>query len=136
MSESDFREQAQRSDGIDVVYYPPAKRGERAILETRQVVRLGDFVVSPGRWTDGGSIPKLGRAFVDPLGYLFRAFLIHDTSLFDGWGWDRANDRLATAMDLLDAPLWQRLAVLEAVRANAKWQRFKARMGWEAMYVG
>jgi len=136
MTEAEYRQQAQRSDGINVVYYPPNKKGERPILQTRQVVRLDEFVVKPDRWTDGGSIPSVGRAVAHPLGSLFRAFLIHDTSLFDGYGWEKANDRLKTAMKRLNAPLWQRKAIMAGVRTNAVWQHTKATMGLEADYVG
>ena len=135
MSESDFIKQAKRFDGINVVYYPPNKPGQRPILETLEVVRLGDFRVSSGRWTDGGSIPSLGRAIAAPLGYLFRAYLIHDTSLFDGWGWSKANSRFNTAMKALNAPGWQRLAIMAAVKGNATWQRTKSKLGWKGKYV-
>lgn len=135
MSEADFRQQANDYMGILVVYYPPDERGKRVILETQEVVRLGEFRIGPGRWTDGGSVPSIAHGMVNPLGYLFRAFLIHDTSLFDGWGWDKANERFNTAMRLLGAPEWQRVAIMTAVRGNAKWQHIRARMGWEADYV-
>ena len=135
MSESDFILQAKRFDGINVVYYPPNKPGQRPILETLEVVRLGDFQVSSGRWTDGGSIPSLGRAVAAPLGYLFVAFLIHDVALFDGLGWDVANKRLKAALRILGAPWWQRKAIMAAVKGNATWQRTKSKLGWEGQYV-
>lgn len=135
MSEQDFIQQARQYDGIRVIYYPPLEKGQRPILKTLEFVRLDPFVISPHRWTDGGSVPGVARGITNPLGYLFRAFLIHDTSLFDGWGWDKANERFNTAMRLLNAPGWQRVSIITTVRANAKWQRIKARMGWESKYV-
>ena len=135
MSESDFILQAKCFDGINVVYYPPNKPGQRPILETLEVVRLGDFRVSSGRWTDGGSIPSLGRAVAAPLGYLFVAFLIHDVALFDGLGWDVANKRLKAALRILGAPWWQRTAIMTAVRGNATWQKTKSKLGFKGQYV-
>ena len=135
MSEEEFRQQAERSDGIHVIYYPPNEISRRPILQTLEVVWLGDFRVSAGRWTDGGSIPSLGRAVAAPLGYLFRAYLIHDTSLFDGWGWSKANSRFNTAIKALGAPTWQRLAIMSAVKSNAAWQHTKSKLGFEGQYV-
>lgn len=135
MSEEDFKRRARRFDGINVVYYPPAEKGQRPILQTLEVVRLGDFRVSSNRWTDGGSIPSIGRVVAAPLGYLFIAFLIHDTSLFDGWGWSKANSRFNTAMKALEAPAWQRLSIIAAVKGNATWQHTKAKLGFEGQYV-
>ena len=135
MSEEDFRQQAKRFDGINVVYYPPNKPGQRPILQTMEVVKLGTFHITASRWTDGGSVPSLGRAVAAPLGYLFRAFLIHDTSLFDGLGWTESNKRLNEAMKTLEAPVWQRLAVMSAVKTNAGWQKTRAWFGWEGKYV-
>ena len=135
MSESDFMQRAKRFDGINVVYYPPNKPNQRPILETLEDVKLGGFLVESGRWTDGGSIPSLGRAVAAPLGYLFRAFLIHDVALFDGLGWNEANSRFNTAMKALNAPTWQRLTIMAAVRSNATWQRTKAKLGFEGQYV-
>ena len=135
MGEQDYREQAQRSDGIRVIYYPPSERGQRPVLQTLEFVHLGDFRVDPERWTDGGSVPGIARSVAAPLGYLFRAFLIHDTSLFDGYGWTESNKRLRRAMRLLNAPAWQRVAVMAAVRGNAILQRTKARLGLSGMYV-
>jgi len=136
MTELDFRQLAQRADGIEVIYYPPRTLNGTVILQTRQTVRLGEFVVSPGRWTDGGSIPGIAKAMANPFGHLFRAFLIHDTSLFDRYGWQKSNDRLRAAMKRLNAPLWQRTAIMAGVQSNAVWQRTKATIGLEADYVG
>lgn len=136
MTEADFRQQAERSDGIACTFYPARRPLQQSIVRVDEPVRIAGHLLDPVRWTDGGSIPWFVRWIASPLGYLFRAYLLHDVLLFDGYGWAYANRKLAEAMNELDAPLWQRVAVLEAVRANARWQRFKARMGWEAMYVG
>ena len=91
MSESDFRQQAKRFDGINVVYAP--------------------------------------------LGHLFVAFLIHDVALFDGLGWGAANRRFNTAMKALGAPVWQRTAIMAAVKGNARWQKTRKWFGWSSKYV-
>jgi len=136
MSEADFRAQAQHYQAIPCDYYPPTQRKQKPILQTLQPVRLGPFLIDEGRWTDGGSVPRIARGMAHPLGYLFRAFLVHDTSLFDGLGWKQANARFNVAMKLIDAPSWQRWAILTAVKANGTWQHVRNWIGLEADYVG
>lgn len=135
MTEKDFRLKAQKYKGIACVYYPPRKRGQRPILKTLDNVAVGEYEIQHGRWTDGGSIPRIAHLVAHPLGYLFPAFLLHDTSLFDGYGWRDSNRRFAKAMRDLNAPAWQRTAILSAVGANGKWQQFRAWLGWSADYV-
>ena len=135
MTEAAFKAQALRSAGIRCTLFPASHPLQRSILRVDEQIHIVGHCIGWSRWTDGGSIPWFGRIFANPLGYLFPAFLLHDILLFDGYGWEVANQELAKAMDALGAPLWQRIVVLEAVRANAKWQYVRARLGWEAMYV-
>ena len=135
MSEQDFREQAEGYEGLLVIYYPPRERGYRAILKTLESVKISGYTVQALRWTDGGSIPKIARIVAAPLGYLFPAFLVHDVSLFDGLGWKEANKRFNIVMKDLDAPIIQRLIVINVVRLNGMFQKLKSMVGLRGRYV-
>lgn len=136
MAEEDFIQAAAQRQGIACVLYPPRERSGKPILQTRQEADIAGHWISEGRWTDGGSVPRALHGVAHPFGYLFRAYLLHDTLLFDGYGWERANARFEEALIELGAPSWQRLLITSGVGANARWQYVRAWLGWEADYVG
>lgn len=127
MAENKVRQAAKRyRRRIPCTYHVPDKIGQRPILQTHEHLIIGRQSVDPGRWTDGGSIPPIGRPFVNPFGYLFPAFLKHDVDWYSG-EFERANEELRENLEHLGAPTWQGIVILIAVRGNAKWQRLKQR---------
>ena len=125
----------EKRRGIDCIFYPSARWRELPVLYVREEVERGGYYTGPYRWTDGGSIPWFARAFINPLGHLFFAYLVHDCALADGLGWVRANRIFRQALEEEQAARWERIVILAGVWIGAGWQYARHVIGLEGKYV-
>ena len=78
------------------------------------------ITIPAGFVSDGLSIPFYARYGITPTGLGFRAALVHDYLLSQGYSWEHSNERFEAQLEHDDVPYWLRKMYVLGVELWAK----------------